>query len=220
MIWLVARNDLRREWRDPSWLGAAALLALGTVVALRVALAGTSSPSSLVASGALWVGLVFGNLLVVGRPIMEEHTAGTLELLTSSPASRTAVCIGKVVGALATGYVVQLLVLLVFFVGFREPADAAAATALALAMIPSSLAVAVSGILVGLLTARAHARGPLAATLMLPLTIPIVISGVLVALPAFGGASGRPLAGSLFLLGYSMLVGLILAALADEMLVE
>lgn len=220
MISVISRNDISRELRDPVSLASAVLLGAGTVISLRIALAGTASPDPLVAAGGLWIALLFGNLLVVGRPISEELEAGTLEALAAAPVSRTSIVFGKALGATIVGMLIQLVITGVFVVGFPTSGDALDYVIVVLAVVISAAGFAVGGTLVGLLSLRARGRSPLAAGLLLPLALPVLIVGVIAALPAFGGDLHKPLQAICFLAGYVLILATLCVALGEELLVE
>lgn len=216
----IATHDLRRELRRPVAASAVLLFGCSSLVVLRLALAGSGRPASAVLAGALWVVLVFAALLGTARAWAAEREDGALDALLQSPASRSALHLGKVAGAFVTTLVLHAL-LVVLYVGlFAPPEHARGVFVLAGGVVLAALGFASVGVLVAGLSLRARGRDLLGPTMFLPLAIPLVIAAVTTSLVAYGASDTEPSTVLLFLLAYDATFLVAGLAVFPELAVE
>ncbi len=198
---VVASHDLSRELRRPVAASAVLLFGACSLVVLRLALAGGTKPSSAVLAGALWVMLVFAGLLGTSRAWSAEREDGAYDALLVSPASRSAIHLGKVLAALVTTLVLDAVLLGLYLALFGAP-DAGGLGLLVAAIVLAAGGFASVGVLVSGLGLRAHGRDLLGPTMFLPLAIPLVIAAVTLSLVAWDAGSGSAAQLLLFLVAY------------------
>lgn len=203
VAWAIAWHDIALELRRPVGLAGVALFGASSLVTLHLALAGSGTPSRNVAAGALWVVLVFGALLGVGRAIGVEREEATWDALLLAAADRSAIFLGKTLSAATLTLILHAVLVPAYLLLFGSPPDTGGVLQLALAVLLADIGFAAVGVLVGVLSLRARGRELLGATTFIPLVLPLVIVAVTLSLDAYG-ADGGAATGQLlaFLLAY------------------
>jgi heme exporter protein B len=169
----VARKDLRSEWRTRELVPA---LAQFVVLALVIANFGfqiDSQNSPSIAPGVLWLALVFAGLVAFGRAFAAEREQSSLEAMLMTPASSTAIFVGKALAATALLVLCEAVMLPALTLFFGTPLN----VALVAAVFFATIGMAALGCLFAAMVARLRARELLLPLLTLPLWIPIVIAG-------------------------------------------
>ena len=92
---LVARKDLRVEWRAKIALGQVAPLALLILVVLAFALDANSSLLELGAGGLYWVAVLYGGTLLIQRSFDVETDDGNMDALRMSAIGASSLFLGK-----------------------------------------------------------------------------------------------------------------------------
>jgi heme exporter protein B len=181
---LVARKDLRVEWRSRVGLGQVVPFALLVLVLFGFAL-DAERPSLLrFAGGLFWVTVLLSTLLAVQRSFAIEAADGAMDGLRRSGIEPASVFLGK-----AAAVAVQLLVLeLLLGIGIVVLYDARveAPVLLVTAATAAAVGVAAAGTLYGALAAGTRARETILPILLLPVLAPVLIG----ATRAFGDALG------------------------------
>lgn len=198
---VIARHDLARELRRPVAASAVLLFGACSLVVLRLALAGGAKPDPAVLAGALWLVLVFAALVGTARAWAAEREDGAYDALLASPASRTALHLGKVLTATVTTLLLDAL-LLVLYLGMFGAPDAHGIALLVASVVLAAIGFASVGVLVGALSLRAHGRDLLGPVMFLPIAIPLVIAAVSLSLIAFDAGSDSATQLLLFLVAY------------------
>lgn len=139
-----------------------------------------------VASGFIWMTIVFGGLLGVGRTFQLEAEDGAFSGVLLSPAPRDAIFLGKVAANFVLVFTVALLVLGVFGLFFRLDYGAHP-SALVLLLALGVLGFVALGTLFAAVSWGTTVGETLLPVLLFPLLVPMVIYGV--------SATGRLLAG-------------------------
>jgi heme exporter protein CcmB len=184
--WRIAVWDLTCELRRPTSLTSVALFAAGALVTMRLAIAGGSEASNELAAGGLWVVLLFGALLGVGRSLAIEREEGTFDALLLSPADRSSIYLGKVLGAYLQSLAVCLVLVPLCWILLAAPPTPMAALTVAGLVAVASLGFAAVGVLGALLSLRARGRELLNAAIFVPLTVPLIVASVAATLGAWG----------------------------------
>ncbi|MCW2927993.1 MAG: putative Heme exporter protein [Thermoleophilia bacterium] len=200
--WTIAAFDLSRELRRPVASSAVLLFGCCALVVLRLSLAGGGRPDDSVLAGALWVVLVFAALLGTSRAWATEREDGAYDALLASPASRAAVQLGKVFGALVSTVVLDAVLVFLYLGMFGAPDGPAGLGQLLAAVLLAALGFAAVGVLVGALGLRARGRDLLGPVIFLPLAIPLVIAAVTLSLVAYGSADASATQLLLFIAAY------------------
>ena len=198
--------------------------AMGAFAVLSAVLFSFSIDRSLVGpqdvgAGLIWMTLVFGGLLGVGRTFHLEAQDGAFSGVLTSPAPKDAVFLGKTIANFALLFAVSLLVLGVFMLFFSlELGPRPVAVILALAL--GSLGFVALGTLFAAVSTSTTMGETLLPILVFPLLLPMVIygSGATARLMA-----GRPLAeveGHLRMLGAFALMAVVAGAMLFRFVVE
>jgi heme exporter protein B len=199
--WVVASHDVARELRRPVAASAVLLFGCCALVVLRLSLAGGSRPDESVLAGALWIMLVFAALVGTSRAWATEREDGAYDALLASPASRSALHLGKVAAAAITTLVLDAVLLVLYLGLFGAPAGTGTWLLVA-AVVLAALGFAAVGVLVAALSLRARGRDLLGPAMFLPIAIPLVIAAVTLSLVAFDAGTGSSTQLLLFLLAY------------------
>jgi len=172
--WLVARKDLRVEWRSRELLYTTLFFAVACVLVFAFAF---GSPSAETAAGVLWVAVMFSGTVALGRTFERERQSETLRALLLSPVERGAIYLGKLAGLLILMAGIQVVLVPVVGLLFSAPIGRAP-WLLAALLAAGTLGFASVGTLFSAMLSRAHSRDILLPVLLYPITVPVVIAGV------------------------------------------
>jgi heme exporter protein B len=215
----VLRKELLVELRTLESVPAMSLFAVTTFVIFHFALNRGSVEGDL-ASGILWVTLLFAAILGVNRLFVADAEEGGFDGFLLAPVDRTALLIAKVLALLVYLVALEIVAVAAFSLLLLGPSVGPALGGLVVTLALADLGIAVIGTLVAAMAVRTRARDLLGPLLSLPLFVPIVIGGARCTAPLLayahrGGLSGRWLA----TLGvYDLVFGLIAYALFDFLL--
>lgn len=170
----VLRKELATELRTRTGLSTVALFSLASVVAIAFAAFNHDLSGSL-ASGLLWVTLLFTAATTLPRAFVTEEEQGTGDLLRLW-ARPEAVFWGKAIYNLGLMLVTGLVLSVLFFVMIDIQVTRPGLYVVCLLGSCGSLAGAVT--LCGALVAQASSRGSLAGAIAIPLLLPLVALGV------------------------------------------
>ena len=93
--WIIARKDLRCEFRSASAVITMVLLGFLVVLVFSFSLESGAEATAAARSGVLWAAFLFPGLLAVGRSFEGEKEAQCLEGLLLCPVDRGAIYLGK-----------------------------------------------------------------------------------------------------------------------------
>jgi heme exporter protein B len=212
----LVRKDLRVELRTGESVPAMLIFAVATFVLFHFGLDRDELSGDL-ASGVLWVTLLFAAVLGINRLFVAEREEGGFEGFLLAPVDRTSLFVAKATVLLAFLVAVELVAVPAFGVlllGFApELPELLAVLALA------DLGIAIVGTLVSALAVQTRARDLIVPLLALPLAIPIVIAAARGSAPLLEAAGGTLGARWLLILGlYDLVFGLIALAVFDFLL--
>jgi heme exporter protein B len=212
----LVRKDLRVELRTGESVPAMLIFAVATFVLFHFGLDRDRLSGDL-ASGVLWVTLLFAAVLGINRLFVAEREEGGFEGFLLAPVDRTSLFVAKATVLLAFLVAVELVAVPAFGVlllGFApELPELLAVLALA------DLGIAIVGTLVSALAVQTRARDLIVPLLALPLAIPIVIAAARGSAPLLEAAGGALGARWLLILGlYDLVFGLIALAVFDFLL--
>jgi heme exporter protein B len=215
----LLRKELLVELRTLESVPAMSLFSLTTFVVFHFALNRGSVEGDL-ASGILWVTLLFAAILGLNRLFVADADQGGFDAFLLAPVDRGALMIAKTITLLAYLVVLEIVAVPAFSVLLLGPPLGPALPGLAATLALADAGVAVIGTLIAALAVRTRARDLLGPLLALPLFVPIVIGGARSTAPllALAHPSG-PAARWLLTLGlYDLVFGLIAYALFDFLL--
>jgi heme exporter protein B len=164
-----------------------------------------------IASGLIWMTVVFGGMLGLGRTFQLEEEDGAFQGILLSPIPRDALYLGKVVANFILLSLVTLLVFGVFalFFGLDFGGHPVALAGVVLLGILGFVAI---GTLFSAISARTSMGETLLPILVFPVLIPVVIYGVTATSSLFAGLPVSEIDGNLRMLGAFALVALAAGA--------
>jgi heme exporter protein B len=218
-VGVIVWKDLLLELRTRERIAAMGAFAVLAGVLFNYSLDTTVVSPQDVAAGLVWMTIVFGGLLGVGRTFHLESQDGALQGVLTSPAPKDAVYLGKAIANFVLLYPVALLVLFVFWLFFGLDLGSSVG-ALVLALGLGSLGFVALATLFAAVSSGTHMGETLLPILVFPLLVPMVIYGA--------GATGRILMGRPFaevaanirMLGAFALVALAAGAVLFRFVVE
>ena len=218
-IKVIFWKDLLLEFRTKERLIAMAAFAVLTGILFSYTLDTPRLQPQDVAAGLIWMTIVFGGLLGVGRTFHLENQDGAFQGILMSPVPRDAVFLGKTLANFLLVYVIAILVLGVFtFLFALEIRSSVWALLLALAL--GSLAFVALGTLFAAVSSGTRMGETLLPILVFPLLLPVVIWGGVVTGRLLAGRPVSEVLGSIRLLGAFALVAVAAGALLFRFVVE
>jgi heme exporter protein B len=217
----LLRKELLVELRTLESVPGMALFAVTTFVVFHFALNQNSVDGDL-ASGILWVTLLFAAMLGVNRLFVADEEQGGFDAFLLAPVDRSAMFLAKALALFSYLVVLEVVAVPAFALLLLAPPLHQALPDLIGVLLLADVGIAVIGTLVAALAVRTRARDLLGPLLALPLLVPLVIGGARATSPLFalthaGGSPARWL-GTLGV--YDLVFGLIAYAVFDFLLEE
>ena len=214
----LLRKDLRVELRSFESVPAMALFSVTTFVLFHFGLRQDSLSGDL-ASGVLWVTLLFASVLGINRLFVADAEQGGFDGFLLSPADRSTLLLAKALALLAYLVVLELVAVPAFALLLLQPSIGPALPGLLVVLALGDIGVAVIGTLVGALAVRTRARDLLGPLLSLPMLVPVVLGAARATEPLFATHAGAlPLRWLAILALYDLVFALIAFALFDFLL--
>jgi heme exporter protein B len=207
----VVWKDLVVELRTRERLAAMGGFTVLVGVLFNHAIDPTVVEPQAIASGLIWMTVVFGGMLGLGRTFHLEEEEGAFQGVLLSPIPRDALYLGKVLANFLLLSVVTLLVLGVFalFFGLSFGDHPGALAGVILLGIAGFVAI---GTLFSAISVRTTMGDTLLPILMFPLLIPVVIYGVTATSSLMAGLPASEVDGNLRMLGAFAVVALAAGA--------
>ena len=220
LVWAIARKDLLVEFRSHD-----RLTAMGAFVVLIGILFNFSIDTTVVrpqdiAAALIWMTIIFGGMLGMGRTFSLEEKDGAITGILQSPIPLSALYLGKVLGNFVLLSVIVVLVFFVFglFFGLTFAGS-----------LVSLVGVVASGVLgfVSLTTlfsamaTRSSMGEGLLPVLIFPLLVPVVVSGTIATQRLFDGRPFVEVEGNLkmlagFALGFTFVCAWLFRFVIEE----
>jgi heme exporter protein B len=216
----LLRKELGLELRAPQAVPAMALFSVTTLVVFHFAIQRGQVGGDL-ASGVLWVTLLFAAMLGISRLFVADHEEGGLDGFLLAPTDRTALLVAKALSLLAFLAAVEVIAVPAFALLLLGPSPGLGAYAqLAALLVLADAGIALVGTLVGAIAVQTRARDLLVPLIALPLLIPVVIAAAKGTTPLVleAGARGVEVRWLLFLGLYDLMFGLLAYALFDYLI--
>jgi heme exporter protein B len=215
----LLRKELRLEWRTREAVPAMALFSVTTFVVFHFGLQRDTVAGSL-ASGVLWVTLLFAAMLGANRLFVSDVEDGALEGILLAPIDRTALYVAKAIAFAGFLAVVEVVAVPAFYLLLLGPGALDAVPGLLAVLVLADVGIALTGTLVAGLATQTRSRDLLGPLLGLPLLMPVVIAAARATTPLFaaGGAGALPAKWLLVLALYDVVIGLIAIAVFDFLL--
>jgi heme exporter protein CcmB len=190
--WLIALKDMRVELKSRDALGSAALFAITVLITASFTAIPGSNGSSGMATGILWISLLFAVLLAVGRSMTRESNDRAMEGLLLSPAPRESIFLGKLVSGLAMMAVIEAFVVPMFLVLATGEAKESALDlpALLATVLLATLGLVVIATLFSGIAVGSRLGESLLPLIVMPVAIPLMIAAVETTRRALGGDAG------------------------------
>lgn len=217
----LIRKDLLLQRRTPEAVPAMVLFSIGTFVLFHFALDEREVSGNL-ASGILWVTLLFAAVLGINRLFVSEREEGGFDGFLLAPVDRTSMLVAKAILLFLFLTVVEVFVLAAFAILLLGPSPWGPLPELAVILALANAGIAVIGTLVAALAIQTRARDLLVPLLALPLSVPLVIAAARACAPLLTeGGAGALEARWLAILGlYDLVFGLLAYAIFDFLLEE
>ena len=212
----IARKDLLVELRTKESVPAMALFAVTTFVIFHFGLDRDRLEGEL-ASGVLWVTLLFAAILGINRLFVAEREQGGFDGILMAPIERTSMLLAKAGALMVYLVALELIALPVFALFFIDEGFWAAVPRLAAVILLADLGLAFVGAMLASIAVHTRARDLLLPILLLPLTVPVVIGAAaatkpLLSVPLETSGVGKWLA---VLALYDLVFGLLAYAVFD-----
>lgn len=207
----VVWKDLVVEFRTRERVAAMGGFTVLVGVLFNYAIDPTVVEPQSIASGLIWMTIVFGGMLGLGRTFHLEEEEGAFQGVLLSPIPRDALYLGKVLANFFLLTVVTLMVFGVFalFFGLRFGEHPGALAGVILLGIVGFVAI---GTLFSAISVRTSMGETLLPILMFPLLIPVVIYGVTATSSLMAGLPVSEVDGNLRMLGAFAVVSLAAGA--------
>lgn len=215
----LMRKDLMIEARTRESLPTMVLFALSTLVVFHFALRRDTLEGEL-ASGVLWVTLLFAAVIGINRLFASEREESRLDGLLLAPIDRTSVLIAKISSLMIYLFLLELVLIPAFMLLFNVDQAAADLPKLLLVVLLANLGLAGVGCLVSGLTIRARARELLLPLIMLPLMVPVILAASAATAPLLETGANSTLGKWLPLLALFDTVFLLLAFAVFDYVLE
>jgi heme exporter protein B len=212
-------KDLALEWRTRESIPAMVLFAITTYVVFHFGLDRDTLEGDL-ASGVLWVTLLFASILGINRLFVAEYEQGGFDGFLLAPVDRTALFVAKALGLFAFLCVVELVAVPAFAVLLLGPSPGQALPELVLVLVLANAGIAATGTLVAALAIQTRARDLIGPLLALPLLVPVVLAAARATTPLLQQGGAQPLPGDWLavLALYDLVFALIAYAVFDFLL--
>ncbi|HJM20707.1 MAG: heme exporter protein CcmB [Actinomycetota bacterium] len=183
-VLLVARKDLRVEWRSKVTIGQVAPLALLVLVVFAFAFDANARLLGLGAGGLFWVAVLFGGTLLIQRAFDLETDDGNFDAFRMSTIGAPSLFLGKSLGVFIQVVLLELVlgpgVALLYDVRIDDW------FLLLAAALAGTVAFSVCGVLWGVMAAGVRVRATLLPLLLIPVLAPVLLAGSRAFETAFG----------------------------------
>lgn len=172
----LAWKDLRVEFRSREILYTMTFFAAMVLLIFSFAFIKESVPISDVVPGILWVAVAFSGTLGLSRAFDRERDAETMRGLLLTPASRSALFLGKALGIAVFMLTVEIVVVPMVALLFDSPLFEESLP-LVLIMVLATIGFAVVGSVFAAMLLRVRSRDVLLPVVLYPILVPLLIAG-------------------------------------------
>ena len=208
---MITMKDLRVELRSRDVLMSSGLFAVTVLITASFTTVQSGNTGSM-ATGILWISLLFAVLLGVGRSMARESQDRAIEGLLLSPAPRDSIFLGKLAAGLVTMGLIELFIVPMFLVLMTgESQGSLDVGGLVLAVVLATIGLTIVATLFSGIAVGSRMGESLLPLIVMPVVIPLMIAAVETTRQALGGDT----AGSVsmvqwyaLLAGFDLVVGL------------
>jgi len=215
----IVWKDVVVELRTRERIAAMAAFAVLAGVLFNYAVDPTIVALRELAAGLIWLTIVFGGMLGLGRTFQMEEEEGALQGLLLSPIPRDALFLGKLISNFILLMTTALLILGVFWLFFDLRLGGSFWTLVAI-LAEGVFGFAAVGTLFSGISVRSTMGETLLPILVFPILIPVVIFGVSATNRVFLGRPLAEVAGNLRMLGAFGLAAALVGAFLFRFVVE
>ncbi|GAC1443283.1 MAG: heme exporter protein CcmB [Chloroflexota bacterium] len=177
-VWAVLRKDVLLEARSRANFNAMAFFAGIVVLIFSFALGPDPTRLQQSAGGLLWLAFTLSGILAFGRIYQLEAENQAFEGLLLVAHNRSAIYLGKMLGAMAVMLSIEALVLPLMSILYNLDRIWTGLPLLVLVVVLGTTGFASIGALYGALTMSLRAREVLLPLLLLPVTVPVILGAV------------------------------------------
>ncbi len=206
-VWALAAKDLRVEFRTRERFAAMGAFVVLAAFLFNYAIDRTQLHPREIASGLIWMILLLGGFLGLGRTFELEKEEGAMEGLLVAPVPRDAIYLGKVVSNSVLLAVIVALTVATIGIFFQVDYSAAPGY-LALVLGLGTLGFTALGTLFSAITAGTRMGETLLPVLLFPLLVPLVSYGADATVTLLAGFPVQQVGDNLRMLGAFTLVAL------------
>ncbi len=218
-VMAILRKELRLELRTLESVPAMTLFSVTTFVLFHFGLDRGSVDGDL-ASGVLWVTLLFAAMLAINRLFVADEEEGGFDGFLLAPVDRSALLIAKALTLLVYLVALEIVALPAFALLLLAPPVSQALPALLAVLALADLGIVAVGTLVAAIAVRTRTRDLIGPLLCLPLLVPVVLGAARATTPLLLSGGAAPVPGRwLLVLGlYDLVFGLLAYAVFDYLL--
>lgn len=218
-VYAIVWKDLLLELRTRERIAAMGAFAILAGVLFNYSIDKTLVRPQDIAAGLIWMTIVFGGLLGIGRTFYLEAQDGAFQGVLMSPAPKDAVFLGKTLANFVLLYLVAILILGVFALFFQLDFGSSPG-ALLLALALGALGFVALGTLFSAVSSGTHMGETLLPILVFPLLVPMVIYGVSATSRLLADRPVAEVAGNIRMLGAFALMAVAVGAGLFRFVVE
>ena len=215
----LVRKDLALELRTRERIAAMGAFVVLVAILFNYAIDRTAVGMQEIAAGLIWMTVVFGGMLGLGRTFQMEEEDGAFQGILLAPIPRDAVYLGKVMANFILLVVVVALVFVVFGV-FFDLRFGSQPLVLTTVMLLGVLGFVAIGTLFSAISHRTTMGETLLPILVFPLLVPVVIFGVTATARLFVGRPVAEVSGNVRMLAAYAIVGLVSGVVLFRYVVE
>ena len=186
--WVIARKDLRTEFRTKESINASASFALVVLVLFSFAFDLGREEFYDISGGLLWLVFSFAGALIVNRSFVREIPNDCLDVLTASPAPAWALFLGKAISGYLLLLLVELISLPVFGMFFNIQ-WVGSFWQLLVIMVTATWGITIVGTAFSAVTVNVRLRELMLPVLLYPVLTPMLIGAIQMTTAILGGES-------------------------------
>lgn len=218
-VWAIVRKDLLLELRTRERLAAMGALTVLVAVLFHFAIDQGLVRMQNLAAGLIWMTILFGGMLGMGRTFEMEREQGAIQGLLTSPIPLDGIYLAKVISNFLLVTLIEIIALGAYwlFFGFDYGTDPLLLAGVLGVATLGFVAVTTLFSAVSVQTSMGQSLLPI---LIFPLLVPVVIFGVTATGRIFASRPAQEVEGSLYLLAAFTVVALAAGTILFRYVVE
>lgn len=176
-VYVLAAKDLTSEFRTKETLGAMLVFAFLVIAIFSFAFDPTQETLAKVFPGLIWVAITFTGIIGFNRSFLNEKYNECLSGLILCPMDRSVIFFGKLVANLLFMFVMEVIILPLFFIFFNYNFGGSIVHFLLIVLL-GTLGFASMGTFLAALSSNTRTSEVLLPVILFPLLIPLIIGAV------------------------------------------